>query len=300
MDAIAEDCTEDSATPTVTPTETVPPANLVSTGGDSRLMSNLRSNDPGFSRHGRTSLGANDPIFQHPGRTSLSSNETVFQRTARTSVGSNEPPIFQRSDHTSLSNEGLVYPRPGQTSSEQPPTYQRPVTPGSDKKQRRTGASMVQSPAKNGLHQLLMAGNNQTKTMSTPPTSNLLLGMLQSPLSNPPTQQEPQEQPINQPLINSEFINQQQSNNSNTYPSHLLGMAALVQIQQLANHVSTVLNSYGLHHVHQNNVFTVDHRGVRFQIHVAGNIQLQYVAGDMTQYQSLCSQLYSSLVPTTQ
>lgn len=311
MDAIAEDYTEDLATPTVTPTETIPPTALVSAGGDVRVLSNLRSNDPGYSRHGRTSLGANEPIFQRPGRTSLGSNETAFQRTGRTSLGGNEPSVFQRSGLTSLSgNESLVYPRPAQTgmdSNEPPPTYQRPVTPGSEKKQRRTGASMLQSsvpPAKNGLHQLLMAGSNHTKT--APPANNLLLGMLQSPLSTPqPTQQ--QEQPLNHPLINSEFINQQSSNPTNTYhtqqqqQSHnLLGMAALVQIQQLANHVSTVLNSFGLHHVHQNNVFTVDHRGVRFQIHVAGNIQLQYVAGDMTQYQSLCSQLYSSLVPTTQ
>ena len=78
------------------------------------------------------------------------------------------------------------------------------------------------------------------------------------------------------------------------------GTAALLQIQQLANHVSSVLSNFGVPHVHQNNVFTVDHHGVRFQIHVAGNIQMQYVAGDMTQYQSLCSQLYSSLIPTTQ
>lgn len=83
---------------------------------------------------------------------------------------------------------------------------------------------------------------------------------------------------------------------------HLTAMAALMQIQQLSSHVSTVLGNFGIPfvHDHQDNVFTVHHHGVQFQIHVARNIQLQYIAGDTNQYQSLCSQLYSRLVPTTQ
>lgn len=298
MDAIAEDCTEDLTTPTVTPTETIPPTTLVSappTGPG-------RTSEPAYMRHGRTSLGANEPGFQRPGRTSVGGNETGFQRPGRTSVGGNET-SFQRPGRTSVGsnetgfqrtsfggNEALVYPIP--VSSDEPPTYQqRPVTPGDDKRQRRTGASMLQTsfpsnaPAKNGLHQLLMSPNNQTKTTAPSNNHHVLLGMLQSPLSN--TQQQD-----TNPVINR-YSTQQPSQD-------LLGMAALVQIQQLANHVSTVLNNFGLPHVHQNNVFTVDHHGVRFQIHVAGNIQLRYVAGDMTQYQSLCSQLYSSLIPTTQ
>lgn len=156
---------------------------------------------------------------------------------------------------------------------------------------------------KNGLHQLLMSTNNQIKTAPTTTTTNnhqVLLGMLQSPLSNS-QQQEPETS--NQP-INSDYgliyrANPLTNCNAPVIPE-IAGMAALVQIQQLANHVSTVLGNFGLQYVHQNNVFTVDHLGVRFQIHVAGNIQLQYVAGDMTQYQSLCSQLYNSLIPTTQ
>jgi hypothetical protein len=173
-------------------------------------------------------------------------------------------------------------------------------------------------PPKNGLHKLLMSApgsNNLTNTKTTPPPSNnhLLLGMLQSPLSNSQQQQQQQQQQEStrsNHIITSEYINsstgnsfttqqQQQHQQQQQLPSQdLLGMAALVHIQQLANHVSTVLNTYGLPHVHQNNIFTVDHHGVRFQIHVTRKIQLQYVAGDMTQYQSLCSQLYTSLTTT--
>ena len=308
MDAIAEDCTEDLATPTVTPTDTIPPATLVP---DSSLTSSLRGADTttSYPRHGgRTSLGANEPIFPRIGnRISVGGNEApAFQRTGRTSVGGGDAPTaFQRTGRTSLSGNEAWHAR---TTGN--PTYQQPmVPPGDDKRQRRTGASMLQSssyqpnpaPAKNGLHQLLMSAGNNHLTKTTPSSNNhLLLSMLQSPLSNPQPQQR--EQNPNQ-LISSEYINSSTGSSYNTtqQPSQdMLGMAALVQIQQLANHVSTVLNNFGLPHVHQNNVFTVDHHGVRFQIHVARNIQLQYVAGDMMQYQSLCSQLYSSLVPTTQ
>lgn len=155
---------------------------------------------------------------------------------------------------------------------------------------------------KNGLHQLLMSTNNQIKTAPTTTTTTnnhqVLLGMLQSPLSNS-QQQETSNQPINSDYGLIYRANPLTNCNAPVIPE-IAGMAALVQIQQLANHVSTVLGNFGLQYVHQNNVFTVDHLGVRFQIHVAGNIQLQYVAGDMTQYQSLCSQLYNSLIPTTQ
>lgn len=304
MDAIAEDCTEDLVTPTVTPTDTVPPVSLVP---DSRLTSSLQGADTtgSYPRHrGRTSLGANEAVFPRIGnRISVGGNEApAFQRTGRASVGGGDAPTaFQRTGRTSLGGNEAWHA----TSD---PTYQQPmVTPSDDKRQRRTGASMLQSssynpspaPAKNGLHQLLMsAGNNHlTKTTPSSTSNNLLLSMLQSPLSN--SQPQHQEQTPNQ-LINSDYINNTTGNSFSTTQQGMLEMATLVQIQQLANHVSTVLNNFGLPHVHQNNVFTVDHHGVRFQIHVARNIELQYVAGDMLQYQSLCSQLYSSLVSTTQ
>ena len=76
-------------------------------------------------------------------------------------------------------------------------------------------------------------------------------------------------------------------------------------VQDVLSHVSSVLNHCGIQYHHNNGVFAVDHQGVRLHIlvcHLASQqnaIQLQYVAGDASQYQTLCSHLYSRLTATT-
>ena len=76
-------------------------------------------------------------------------------------------------------------------------------------------------------------------------------------------------------------------------------------VQDVLSHVSAVLNHCGIQYHHNNGVFAIDHQGVRLHIlvcHLASQqnaIQLQYVAGDASQYQTLCSHLYNRLTATT-
>jgi hypothetical protein len=76
-------------------------------------------------------------------------------------------------------------------------------------------------------------------------------------------------------------------------------------VQDVLSHVSAVLNHCGIQYHHSNGVFAIDHQGVRLHIlvcHLASQqnaIQLQYVAGDASQYQTLCSHLYNRLTATT-
>ena len=76
-------------------------------------------------------------------------------------------------------------------------------------------------------------------------------------------------------------------------------------VQDVLSHVSSVLNHCGIQYHHSNGVFAINHQGVRLHIlvcHLATQqnaIQLQYVAGDTSQYQTLCSHLYSRLTATT-
>ena len=77
-------------------------------------------------------------------------------------------------------------------------------------------------------------------------------------------------------------------------------------IHDILAHVSTVLCACGIHFQHSNGIFAIEHEGVQLQI-LVGNcsfpqfsatqsaIQLQYVAGDASQYETLCSHLYSQL-----
>ena len=85
-----------------------------------------------------------------------------------------------------------------------------------------------------------------------------------------------------------------------THPHHPAS-----NVQDVLSHVSSVLNHCGIQYQHSNGVFAVNHQGVQLHIlvcHLASQqnaIQLQYVAGDASQYQTLCSHLYSRLTATT-
>ena len=279
----------------------------------------LGGNDSTYQRPGRTSLGGgNDSAYQRPGRTSLGGgNDSAYQRPGRTSLGTSEP-VYPRAVHRSSMGGEVGYPRTGMTSlsSGNEPPYKRSVSPGDETRQRRSGAIMLQqqpqntlnsevqgsttvttsAPVKNGLHHLLTTPNTPpVKTTPTTSQSQVLLGMLQTPIPNTQQlqqQQQQQQQQNQQTTVISSGFNV--TSTMNSYNNSL----AILQIQQLHNHVSAVLKNFGIRHVHQNNIFTVDHHGVRFHIHVSSNIQLQYIAGDMNQFQSLCTQLYSQLVPS--
>ena len=211
--------------------------------------------------------------------------------------------------------------------------YPRPITPNGVR-QRKTGAHMVQAaatvpsqqvmrgepassmpqpqPHKNGmgLHHLLLNTSTmqQVSTPAPPPVvtsshNNLVQGSLKGMLLTPVTNNTPPQYHTH--LVNTDVIYNASPMNgfvTTSQPNyHLVGMAALMQMQQqLSNRVSSVLDNFGIRFVHEDNIFTVHHHGVQFQIHVARNIQLQYIAGDTNQYQSLCTQLYSRLVAATQ
>ena len=180
-------------------------------------------------------------------------------------------------------------------------------------RRRRTGASVLQSsqvsavfeaelqnekpPAKNGLHQLL---TNPPPVKIVPNTQpQALIGMLSNPIY---------------PVISSDYsysmvtdtMTNIMSSAPQPPPQNIMDVSMLLQMQHTANrnnlsHVSTILSNVGIRHqVHPNNVIMANHQGVSFKIHVANNIQLQYLSGDTSHFQSLHSELMSRLVSTAQ
>ena len=258
MDAIAEDYTEDSSTPT----ETVPPTNINS------AVDEIVQNPPSPSMcNGQ--LGFNNSSGQNYPR---SIDDTKHRRSGAT--------IYQSSMHPQMMTAVL---------------------------QAKVDDSKRTISPKNSLHQLL--SNNLTKTAPAN-QPQVLRNMLQSPINTQTSVIQ------SNPMNNSDYL--QDPSAINGYNSTMMAsmprqsqniiddVSLLLMQQQLSNHkilsshVSMVLNSFGMPFFHHNNVFTVQHLGVQFQIHVTNDIQLQYINGDTSQYQSLCSQLYNTLVSTVQ
>ena len=74
-------------------------------------------------------------------------------------------------------------------------------------------------------------------------------------------------------------------------------------VEGILSHVSSVLSSCGIPFQHCDGVFTLEHQGVQLRILISNipysNIQLQYLAGDTTQYERVCAQLYNQLQRNT-
>ncbi len=141
---------------------------------------------------------------------------------------------------------------------------------------------------------------------SNPPAIGLR-NMLQSPLYDTNYQAMPPHPGINGYSVPVHPSSSSPSSSSMSYPQNNMDMPMYLQMPQLSSnqidvvlsHISAVLNTIGLpfNYYHQSNTFNVEHSGVHFQIQVANNIHLQYIAGDTTQYQSMCNQLVSRLIP---
>ena len=337
MDAIAEDCTEDPITPTEMAPPTHAHHHLHhhhhhhQLGHGSALVedaSNLSLVPPSSSSPSSSSLTGSGQMGVGPGGEvypprPLTPGEEMRQRQTGANMVQPSPTLSP-----SLSQDMMAMGGGGGSRGEgegcDSTTSNVSTTP------TNTNTTAVPSP-KNGLHHLLTSGNPQTKAPPPPTPSSHhhphhyhlsssehqsqpqqhvgLKGMLLTPVTNaqpaPHQHHHHHHTSVQHSFINHEVIyNGSPMNGYSTSTAAAAAvaqadMAALLQIQQMTNHISTILDHFGIPFVHQNNVFTANHHGVQFQIHVARNIQLQYIAGDTNQYQSLSSQLYSRLLAAT-
>ncbi len=181
-------------------------------------------------------------------------------------------------------------------------------------------SSSAPSSITNGAQVPTMNGNSST-----------LLGMLKSPVTisnemtsvpHPHQLQQQQQQLYQHQQTLHHIMNSEQSSpysSSNNYrivqaafPTTVSAATAIQPIscaQQmqkvsagdlLISQISSLLDHSGISYVHQNNIISVQHPGVHFQIHITNTVQTSFIAGDANQYQSLCSQLFSRLGPSVQ
>ena len=293
MYAIAEDCTEEPTTPT----NTVSPAvtDLVTNGS----MTSRGSSVSGEDLSGLAStLGSNGSYQSNSMR---STRPVDNSRQRRTGVQMVKSPIS---------------PQVMSASSEKKVCY---IGSGSGGDSRRASEDKSVDD-KNRLHQLLMSQPPPATVKQAPALvplttaattqPHVLLGMLQAPVYNTLTTISPQT------VISSEYISS--SNNYHmvttvptltssttsalSYGQRPLDASILLQTQITTNNkfLSQILEHFGIPFQYQNNVFSVDHLGVRFQIFVTNKIQAQYIGGDTMQYESLCTKLFSRLAPFVQ
>lgn len=311
MDAIAEDTTEDSTTPT----NIHPPAIIQSGVGGLVVNGPPNSRSGGGEDGGRggglsTNVGSNGSFQGYPARSTTPVDETRQRRTGAHMLKSPVSPqmmsAFLETDMCNNVSSGV-----GDLGG------------GGE----RVGEDNC--VAKNGLHQLLSqppppsppssvkqvppAAAANAAHISTTSQPQVLLGMLQTPVYNTLTSAPPH------PVISSEYIYSTSNYHMQTTVPMLaptvmtscsqsaLGASELLQMHKLSNnydvlvsHISSVLDHSGISYMHQKNVFSVHHLGVHFQIHITNKIQLQLIAGDAVQYQSLCTHLFSRLAPSVQ
>ena len=346
MDAIAEDCTEDSATPTelnapVSIATIVnnhsPPSPRMSrlqrasvgeqsaglmmpqAGGRSpspasrpTTPSSLQAGDGGESRRRRS--GAISPALQEQIQASIQTQQTVDQLPSSTlrdvlQNGRNHP--FQ--PVVSDSNQLMSKPAAGLMSQDLMSMLQSPLP---------SNPGLVGGAGRHHTPQLQENGQGIRMTNHSPPQAGGVpvhssylyanaLNHYNSQLSGNsaafhaavmPTATQHHHHLI-QP--NSPF-HHHHHHNPHSLPHHPpTNTQPSTNVQDVLSHVSSVLNHCGIQYRHSNGVFAVDHQGVRLHIlvcHLASQqnaIQLQYVAGDASQYQTLCSHLYSRLTATT-
>lgn len=294
MDAIAEDCTEDSTTPTnIHPPATIPSdiSDLLTNGSSSLRSSNGSGGDQGGCDP--NTVGSNGSFQSYATQSTTLLDENRRRRTGAHMLKCPVPSQMASFVETKMCNGVGVSP---------------------------LGVGEENQLDKNGLHQLLSQPPPPPPThpsvkqvsTNTPPiftTSQpqVLLGMLQAPVYNALTSVPPQN------IISSEYIYSTSNYHVQTTVPTLIPTTAscgwsalddstLLQMQISSNHkaLSHILKHSGIPYMHQNNVFSVNHLGVQFQIHVTNKIQLQFIAGDTMQYQSLCTQLFSRLAPSVQ
>lgn len=354
MDSIAEDSTEDSATPT----EVNPPVSIA------MVVSNHSPPSPHLGGMRRASVGDHSAAVN----AGLMMPSTQGQQQQQVSSRPTTPSSLQAGDsgESRRRRSGAISPalqEQIQASIQEhssPPQSQQQ----NQQQQYQQGEQLqLQALLQNGRnhHPMINDAANQILASSkSNPMSQGLMSMLQSPLPNNTPQPNAVSMHTPQIAENGQFIHmagQQSSSLAQGVPqmhagflyanalNHFNGVnvaafhtavmpthAALLQttsqfhqpamsppqapqppqqpnpagnVQDVLSHVSAVLNHCGIQYRHSNGVFAIDHQGVRLHIlvcHLASQqnaIQLQYVAGDASQYQTLCSHLYNRLTATT-
>ena len=170
------------------------------------------------------------------------------------------------------------------------------TTTPDDQRQRKSGlTSILQTPVAPSLNV-----GTTTVVPGNPSCNQRLLNMLQAPLFQHPHKGLTQLQPTTN--THADFYANSLNHYSPDVPQIALPQNFLPHPspQDVLMQVSSILNAYGICYHHSNGTFAVEHQGVKLRI-LVGNlaaqsaIQLQYVAGDTTKYQTLCTQLSSQL-----
>jgi len=172
------------------------------------------------------------------------------------------------------------------------------TTAPDDQRQRKSGlTSILQTPVTPSLN----VGTTTAVPGGLNPSSNQqLLNVLQAPLFQHPHDGLIQLQSTTN--AHTEFYTNSLNHYNRDVPQVALPQNFLPHPspQEVLRQVSSILNAYGICYHHSNGTFAVEHQGVKLRI-LVGNlaaqsaIQLQYVAGDTTKYQTLCTQLSSHL-----
>jgi len=325
MDAIAEDTTEDSTTPT----NIHPPPIVIRSGvvDEPTSLHNRVGEGGGGLSPNRGSSGN----FSGPGPRPSTPDEGRQRRSGALALKSPVSPqmVFSFLETGDLNGSVNCREKDGKKSTE---------------------GRLCQGAPPNGLHQLLsqppqppapptsVVANPFPPSSSTavhPPasiasssngnSSNTLLGMLKSPVVNDSSHQQPHQhkphlhhQPRPQyQTLNSDLNSAVVYPNSNNYhlvqasfpptAARIQPISCAQQMQKvsegdvLISQISSLLDNSGITYInHQNNVISVKHPVVHFQIHVTNKVQTAFIAGDTMQYQSLCSQLFSRLTQSVQ
>ena len=338
MDSIAEDSTEDSATPT----EVNPPVSIA------MVVSNHSPPSPRLGGMRRASIGdrsaAVNAALMMPAQGQQQQVSSRPTTPSSLQAGDNGEPRRRRSGAISPALQEQIQA-----------SIQEHSQPQQQHQQQQGEQLQLQALLQNGRnHHPIM--NDASQILASPksnPMSQGLMSMLQSPLPNNPqpnavSMHTPQIAENGQlirmagqqssslaqgvPQMHTGFLYANALNHFNSVnvaafhtavmpthalmqPNSLFHQPALSQqpqqpnpagnVQDVLSHVSSVLNHCGIQYHHSNGVFAIDHQGVRLHIlvcHLASQqnaIQLQYVAGDASQYQTLCSHLYNRLTATT-
>ena len=266
MDAIAEDCTEDSST---TPTSKYPPTSIRSLSNPSspRVSMNYRNKQVGGPNSPRRVTPKHSHALEEPRQRRSGAISPILQAQIEASLSSSE--------HSGVLMNGKVSPENGRTNH---------ILPGSN------GESSSSSHANQGLLGMLQMPSAKAQNhfqLQYPPRTQI----------NPEYVQNVYAHTLNQ--YNTQLAAAYQQT---ALPQHTNFTQST--IHSMLSHVSTVLHTCGIPYQHCNGAFHVDHQGVRLQIlvgnfpHLAAQsaIQLQYVAGDAAHYQTLCSHLYTQLL----
>ena len=348
MDSIAEDSTEDSATPT----EINAPVSIAMVVSNHHSPPSPHLSSIGAIRRAsvgdRSAAAITGTLMMPQGQQQQSTSRPTTPSNLRT--GDGDEPRRRRSGVISPALQEQI-----QASFQEPSQVQQP-----QQHQQQGEQLQLQTLLQNGRnhHHFQPAVSDSSQILASSksnPMSRGLMSMLQSPLPNNPqltavatTMHAPQiaengqliHHMANQqssslvqgvPQMHTGFLYANALNHYNVAAFHTVMPAhALMQpnspfrhpafshhhhqqqqpnpasnVQDVLSHVSSVLNHCGIQYHHSNGVFAIDHQGVRLHIlvcHLASQqnaIQLQYVAGDASQYQTLCSHLYSRLTATT-